>query len=73
MSRRMRVRCLRCDARCYEEVGAWLRFRALCPDCVAKGYTLELYTLEALASPDRKWFVGVRYGGEWVRTHGKEN
>lgn len=44
MTRRMAVRCLRCDAYCYEEVGQWLRFRALCPDCVAEGYTLELYT-----------------------------
>ena len=73
MTRRMAVRCLRCDAYCYEDVGQWLRFRALCPDCVAKGYTLELYTNDAFASPNRKWFVGLRHGDKWVEAHKSRN
>ena len=71
MSRRMGVRCLNCETYCYEKVVAWLRFRALCADCVGKGYRLELYTSEAFASPGRKWFVGVKHGGRWVKARGE--
>lgn len=67
MTRRMGMRCLRCDDDCYEEVGQWLRLRTLCPDCVAKGYILELYANDAFEIPNRRWFVGIKLGGQWVK------
>ena len=74
MKRRMGIYCLNCDTYTshYENIGAWLRFRALCNDCVDKGYSLELYTHEAFASQDRKWFVGVKHGGRWVKGRGEK-
>ena len=72
MNRRMGVRCLNCETYCYENVGVWLRFRALCAVCVDKGFRLELYTFDPFASPDRKWFVGVKHGGRYVRGGAKE-
>jgi len=72
MAKRMAVCCLNCDAFIYEGVGAWLRFRALCADCVGNGYRLELYTHGAVASPNRKWFVGVKHGASWVKGRGEK-
>ena len=64
--------CLNCETFIYEDVGAWLRFRALCADCVSKGYRMELYTHDAFASPNRKWHVGVKLGGRWVKGRGEK-
>ena len=46
--------------------------RALCNDCVDKGYSLELYTYDPVASPNRKWHVGVNFGGQWVKGRGEK-
>lgn len=72
MTRRMAARCLNCDAFIYEDVGAWLRFRALCADCVSNGYSLDLYTRDAFASPNRKWLVGVKHGDRRVKGGGEK-
>ena len=68
----MGIYCLNCNAYQCENIGAWLRLRALCAECVNKGYRLELYTYEAFASQDRKWFVGVKHGGRWVKGRGEK-
>lgn len=59
MTRRMAVRCLGCDAYCYEEVGQWLRFRALCPDCVKATSFSQVDVLKAY------YIVEDAEVGEW--------
>ena len=72
MARRMGIYCLHCNTYQCDNIGAWLRFRALCADCVDKGYSLGLYSNDPVASQDRKWHVGVRFGGDWVKGGGEK-
>ena len=67
-----RFTCMNCkETKRSTKLGAQLRFRYLCSDCIQKGKRLRLTTMEAFAYKGRKWTVEVASGRrDWNRIHG---